>query len=458
LFSYELLRENGRPNHRTFYAKVANATIVDERTIRFEIGPEIDREMPLILGLMPILSEAATDLETFSDGGLTPLLGSGPYTIADVDPGASITYQRNPDYWADGLSVVRGTNNFAEIRYDYYRDGNTMLEAFKRGLYDIRPEDNPTRWATQFDFPAVRNGEILREELDVGVPRGMTALVFNTRRPIFSDPRVRRALIELFDFAWLNRTLYHELYARTASFYEASELSARGRPADAREQELLAPWLDYVKPDVMDGSFTLPETDGSGRDRAGLRRATALLNEAGYRAVDGRLVSDETGEPVEIEFLAATPEQERLALAYRQLLERVGIALDVRLVDSAQYQRRQTDYDFDIVQNHWFASLSPGNEQLFYWGSDAARTEGTRNYPGIENPAVDAMIEAMLAAHTREDFVAAVRALDRVLISGDYVIPLFHLPRQWVAHTARVSRPETTSLFGYISETWWETP
>ena len=455
LFSFELLRDKGRPNHRSFYAKVQSAEILDPHTIRFTIGPEIDREMPMILGLMPILSKQATDPEVFADGGLVPLLGSGPYVIAEADPGASVTYARDPDYWARDLAVTRGHFNFDEIRYDYYRDGNTMMEAFKRGLYDVRGEDDPTRWATQYDFPLAREGGVVTEELDIGVPRGMTALVFNTRRPFFADARVRQALIGLFDFEWINRTLYHDLYARTGSFYEASELSARGRPADDRERALLAPWLDYVKPEIMDGSYDMPVTDGSGRDRAGLRRAIRLLAEAGYEIVDGRLVDTRNGAPVRFEFLAANPPQERLALAYREILQRVGIDMTVRLVDSAQYQRRQTDYDFDMIQNFWFASLSPGNEQSFYWGSEAADNEGTRNYPGIRNPAVDAMIEALLAAETRDDFIAAARALDRVLISGDYVIPLYHLPRQWVAHSSGVGRPEKTSLFGYIVETWW---
>ena len=457
-FTHALLRDHGRQNHRTFYSKVSNVEIVDPRTIRFTIGPEVDREMPLILGLMPILPEHATDIDAFKAGGLTPLVGSGPYVIDAVDPGGSILYRRDPDYWGADLALRRGMHNFDEVRYEYYRDGNTLFEAFKRGLYDVRPEDDPTRWATQYDFPALESGEIVLDEFELGVPRGMSAFAFNTRRPLFEDVRVRQALIKLFDFEWINRTLYHDLYARTASYYEASELSSRGRPASDTERALLGPWMDYVDGDILEGRYELPVSDGSGRDRTNMREALALLRAAGYELDQGVLRSPVDGAAVEFEFLAATSEQERLALAYQRALDRVGIDMSVRLVDSAQFQRRLTDYDFDMIQYHWFASLSPGNEQLFYWGSDAAGQEGTRNYAGIRNPAVDAMIAALLEARSREDFVAAARALDRVLRSGHYVVPLFHLPRQWLARRADIGRPETTSLYGYILETWWRVP
>ncbi|MFN0263759.1 extracellular solute-binding protein [Tepidamorphus sp. 3E244] len=454
LFTWELLKTKGRPNHRTYYSKVAKAEQVGEHGVRFTFAGEPDREMPLIMGLMPILAEHATDPETFEQTGLEPLLGSGPYVVDGVDPGGSITLKRNPDYWARDLAVKRGQDNFDVIRFEYFRDNNTMFEAFKKGLYDARPEDDPTRWATGYDFPAVSDGRIVLDTFETGVPKGMSALVFNTRRPPFDDIRVRQAMIRLFDFEWINRSLYHDLYSRTESYYQGSELSAIGKPASDHERELLAPFADQVRDDVMDGTFNLPKTDGSGRDRDGLRAALKLFREAGFSAKGGVLTRD--GEPLTFEILVANKEQERLALTYARTLKRAGVAASVRLVDSAQLERRRLNYDYDMIQNFWFASLSPGNEQLFYWGSDAAAVEGTRNYPGIANPAVDAMIAALLEAREREDFVDAVRALDRVLISGSYVIPLFHLPKQWVARQTNLGIPETTSLYGYLLETWWK--
>lgn len=456
LFTWDLLRTKGRPNHRTYYNKVARAERIGERGVRFTFTQDVDREIPLIMGLMPILPKHAIDAATFESTTLQPMIGSGPYTIETVDAGSKVTFRRNPDYWGRDLPVRRGHDNFDTITYEYFRDNNTLFEAFKKGLYDARPEDDPTRWATGYDFPGVRDGSVVLDAFETDVPKGMSALVFNTRRPPFDDIRVRDALIRLFDFEWINRTLYHGLYARTQSYYQGSELSALGRPASEEEQALLADHGAAVRADVMDGTYGLPQTDGSGRDRAGLRAALKLLAEAGYEPRAGTLTNVTTGQPLSFEVLVANKEQERLALSYSRTLKRAGITIAVRLVDAAQFERRRLAYDFDMMQNFWFASLSPGNEQLFYWGSDAARTEGTRNYPGIDNPAVDAMIEALLGARERADFVTAVRALDRVLMSGSYVVPLFHLPEQWVARKATLGVPETTSLYGYQFNTWWQ--
>ncbi|MCB1477531.1 MAG: ABC transporter substrate-binding protein [Rhodobiaceae bacterium] len=458
LFTWELLKTKGRPNHRTYYGKVARAEKVGERGVRFTFTEDVDREIPLIMGLMPILPKHATDPDTFEQTTLDAMIGSGPYTIDAVDPGGAITFKRNPDYWARDLGVKRGYDNFDQIRYEYFRDNNTLFEAFKKGLYDARPEDDPTRWATGYDFPAVKDGRVVLQEFETGVPKGMSAFVFNTRRAPFNDIRVRQALVRLFDFEWINRSLYYDLYSRTQSYFEGSELSAIGRPASDAEKTLLAGWGDAVRDDVMDGTYTLPKTDGSGRDREGLRTALKLLEEAGFEAKNGVLVSKIDGTPFSFEILVASKEQERLALSYGRTLKRAGITVSVRLVDAAQYERRRIAYDYDMIQNFWFESLSPGNEQLFYWSGEAAKTEGTRNYPGIDNPAVDAMIAALLAARERPAFIDAVRALDRVLISGAYVVPLFHLPKQWMARKATLGVPEKTSLYGYVFETWWEKP
>jgi len=455
IFSHALLRDHGRPNHQFYYSKVSKVEKTGPRTVRFTFEEGGDREMPLIMGLMPVLPEHAIAPETFEDTTLEPPIGSGPYVVSEVDPGSRIAYKRDPDYWGRDLPVNAGHFNFDEIRYDFYRDANAMFEAFKKGEALFTTESDPGQWAREYQFPAVREGKVLRKEFELELPAGMNGLVFNTRREPFYDERVRRALIQLFDFEWMNANLFHGLYERTQSYFARSELSAHGRPADAHERDLLAPFPDAVDPAIMEGSYQLPRTDGSGRNRRQVRAALKLLGEAGYELRTGTLVNTRTGQPMTFEILAADPEQERLLLTYARSLKRLGIRVSVRIVDSAQYQRRKQTYDFDMIQNRWGASLSPGNEQTFRWSSKAAEREGTFNYAGVQNEAVDAMIDAMLAAKSREDFVSAVRALDRVLMSGHYVIPLFHLPRLWVAHWRQLQHPESAPYNGVEIDTWW---
>jgi len=455
IFSHALLRDRGRPNHQFYYGKVAQVEKTGPRTVRFTFETAGDREMPLIMGLMPILPEHAIDPETFEQTTLEPPVGSGPYIVSEVDPGTRVTFTRNPDYWGRDLPVNAGRYNFDTIRYDFYRDANAMFEAFKKGQSLFTTESDPGQWAREYTFPAASEGKVLRKEFELELPAGMNGLVFNTRRELFADERVRRALIQLFDFEWMNAKLFHGLYKRTQSYFARSELSAHGKPADTRERELLAPFPEAVDPAIMEGTYQLPRTDGSGRNRRQVRAALKLLGEAGYELRDGTLVNTRTGEPMRFEILAATREQERLLLTYARSLERAGISATVRFVDSAQYQRRKQIYDFDMIQNRWPSSLSPGNEQTFRWSSKAAEREGTFNYAGVQNEAVDAMIDAMLAAKSREDFVSAVRALDRVLMSGHYVIPLFHLPKLWVAHWRTLQHPDTVPFAGVDIDTWW---
>ncbi len=458
LFSWRLLRDRGRPNHRLYYAKVSRASAPDARTVRFDFADADDRELPLILGLMPVLPRHAVDPETFEETSLAAPIGSGPYRVSDVKPGSSVTLTRDPDYWGRNLPVNRGLWNFDQIRLDYYREANGLFEAFKRGLYDVRVETEPLRWREGYHFAAVRRGEVKRDVIRPQTPNPSEYLVFNTRRPIFADIRVRQALALLFDFEWINQNYFFGLYSRVGGFFAGSDLSAYARPASVRERDLLAPFSAHIRADVLDGSYRLPVSDGSGRDRTHLRAALALLDHAGYALDDGVMRRKTDGAPLAFEILITTRDQERIALAFSRDVKRAGIAANVRAVDAVQFDQRRLAYDFDMIQNRWDQSLSPGNEQSFYWGSAAADTPGTRNYMGAKDPAIDAMIASLLDARDRADFVAAVRALDRVLMSGSYVIPLFNVREQWIARWNRVQRPATTALTGALPETWWHAP
>jgi peptide/nickel transport system substrate-binding protein len=458
LFSWTLLRDHGRPNHRQYYAKVAKAEAPDPLTVRFDFGGAPDRELPLILGLMPVLPKHAVDVASFEETSMSPPIGSGPYRVTAVKAGASVTLTRNPDYWGRDLPVNRGLWNFDEIRLDFYREANSQFEAFKRGLYDFRVETEPLRWHDGYDFPAARTGEVIRDTIKTAMPQPSEFLVFNTRRPVFSDIRVRRALTLLFDFEWINRNYFFGLYGRSASFFAGSELSAYARAADDREQALLKPFSSHIAPDILDGSYRLPVSDGSGHDRATLRTALNLLSQAGYD-LDGTVLRQRsTKAPLAFEILVTTRDQERIALAYTRDLKRAGIEASVRAVDAVQFDQRRLGFDFDMIQNRWDQSLSPGNEQSFYWGSAAADIQGTRNYMGAKDPAIDALIAAMLEAREHPAFVSAVRALDRSLMSGFYAIPLFNAGEQWIARWNRIERPGATALSGYLPETWWHRP
>src|SRR5437763_666970 len=458
LFSWALLRDKGRPNHRQYYSKVVKAVATDASTVRFEFGAANDREMPLILGLMPVLPRHAVDVATFEETTMTAPIGSGPYRVSAVKPGASMTLTRNPDYWGKDLPVNRGLWNFDEIRLDFYRESNGHFEAFKRGLYDCRVENEPLRWHEGYDFSAARKGEMIRDAIKTGLPQPSEFLVFNTRRPVFSDIRVRQALTQLFDFEWINQNYFFGLYGRSPSYFAGSELSAYGRAADDRERELLKPFTGHVPSDVLDGSYRLPLTDGSGRDRAILRNVLGLLSQAGYD-LDGTVLRQRsTKAPLTFEILVTTRDQERIALAYMRDLKRAGIEASVRAVDAVQFDQRKLGFDFDVIQNRWDQSLSPGNEQSFYWGSEAAELQGTRNYMGAKDPAIDAMIAAMLEAREHPVFVSAVRALDRILMSGFYTIPVFSVQEQWIARWNVIEKPNATALTGYLPETWWRRP
>jgi peptide/nickel transport system substrate-binding protein len=458
IFSMEILRDKGRPNYAATFGKIDSVERVGERGVRFNIAKAKDRELPLILGLMPILPKHAINPETFDKSTLTPIIGSGPYTLTDVHAPGYTIYKRNPDYWGKDLPIKRGFDNYDEIRVDYYRDANTLFEAFKKGLYDVQPEGDPSAWNANYDFPAVTDGRVVKETFKTGSPKGMTGFAFNTRRPIFADVRVRKALASLLDFNWINKNLYYDAFVRASGFYNDSDLSSIGKPASDKEKALLAAFPGVVADDVVVGTYKAVDSNVAAGDRTVLRHVVDELKAAGYELRDNTMVNVATGAPLAFEILVTNTEDEKLGLAYQRTLERIGVVATLRTVDSTQFQLRRKTFDYDMVRNTWGASLSPGNEQINRWSASVADKEGSFNYPGAKEPVIDAMIQAMLSAPTREDYVAAVRAYDRVLISGYYAVPFFYLPDQWVARWTRIEHPETTSLTGYSLPTWWAKP
>ena len=458
LFSYEVLRLKGRPYLRSHYGKVTKAEPKGERTVRFTFSNLADREIPLIIALMPILPKHAVSRETFDQTTLETPVGSGPYVVSEIDPGRSLTLTRDAGYWAADHPVRRGMNNFDELKILYFRDQTALFEAFKTGLVDVRPENDPSRWVEGYDFPAIRSGRARQLTFETGKPAGMSGLVFNTRRTKFSDQRMREALLLAFDGETINSSLYHGRFVRTESFFARSYLASTGQPADARERRYLAQFANLIKPEIMDGTWRLPKVNSPQDARSNLREAFRLLTAAGYRLDGRRLVSATTGEQLSIEFLVTTNGQQRLALTFANALKRLGIAVLVRKIEASQYWSRIGRFDFDIIQWHYSASLSPGNEQINRWASSHADIERSLNYAGVRNPAVDRTIEAMLQATTRSEFVSAVRAFDRALLSGTYLIPLFHIPEDWYAAWADLRQPPASPLLGTDLMTWWRAP
>ena len=457
-FTFDLLKARGRPQQRQAFAEVKGVTTPDARTIRFDLAGIGDRELPLVLGLMPVLPRHGTDAAHFDESTLKPPLASGPYRVAGVEPGTKLVLERNPAYWAADLPSRRGMFNFDRVDIDYYRDANSLFEVFKAGLCDFRIETDPARWLKGYDVPIIRDGRDVKEAVPLRLPKGMEGFAFNTRRPLFADVRVREALGAMFDFGWVNRNLYGGLYRRTPSFFAESPLASTGRPAGGDEAALLAPYPGAVRPDMLDGSWRPPAGDASGRDRAEARRALALLAAAGDR-LDGTVMRQADGTPFRFEIMVVDRRQERLALAFADSLREIGIDATVRLVDEVQYQRRRQGFDFDMMLGQWTASPSPGTEQRSRWTSAAAAQPASFNLPGAHSPAIDAAVAAIVGAESQEAFTAAVRTLDRLLLSGFYIVPLFHTEDQWIAYSASLGRPKEVPLFGLTNvtpiELWW---
>ena len=459
LWSYETLGTVGHPRYHGVWNKLASAEATGERGIRFTFNTP-DDELALIIGMRPILKKAQWDGLDFAESGLDVVpITSAPYVIADFEPGRHVSLRRNPDYWGADIPFRRGTNNIDEIRMEFFADATAMFEAFKAGLLNTMRETNIQKWDTQYDFPAIQSGEMIKSIIPHQRPSGIQGLVMNTRRPQFQDWRVREALITAFNFEFINVTLNGDPAPRITSYFSNSVLAARPGPAEGRVAELLALHEFDLLPGAMDG-YALPVSDGSERNRAGIARALQLFEEAGWSVQNG-VMSDASGQPFTFEILLSqgATETQQIVDIYQAALSRLGITPTITTVDSAQLKERTNVFDFDMT---WYVrglSLSPGNEQLLYWGQEAADTDGSRNWMGAKNPAIDALVATMLTAESREDYLAAVRALDRVLISGRYVIPVWHNPVARLAHARELKYPDTLPIYGdwigFQPDVWW---
>jgi peptide/nickel transport system substrate-binding protein len=456
IFSFNLLRDKARVPFSNRLDPVDKMEKVGDHSVRFTLNKKADREFPLILaGSTPILPKHAIDPETFDRSSLTAPIGSGPYRVKAVKPGESITFERNPDYWGQDIPSKVGFDNYDQITVQYFLQDTTLFEAFKKGDVDFYADGNPGHWANAYDFPAATSGAIVKDTFAPKLPSGMFGFVFNTRRPIFTDIKVREGLSLVFDFEWANKNLFSGAYKRTESFWQNSELSSFGVPADARELALLGPIKDRIAPNILDGTYKLPVTDGSGRDRNVLKQAVELLKQGGYSIQGGKMV-DKTGKPLAFEIMTQNPDQEKLAVAYQRSLQQLGIMVTIRTVDDSQYQSRSNSFDYDVIVKSYTSSLSPGTEQLGRWSSAARERQGSDSFAGANDPDIDTLIGHILNARTAEDFTAAVRSHDRLLLSSHYVLPLYHIDQQWAARSKRLGHPDTVPLYGYQLPAWWD--
>jgi microcin C transport system substrate-binding protein len=458
IFSFETLTTKGHPMYRSYYANVVKAEKTGEREVTFTFDGAVNRELPLIMGQLPVLPKHYYSEVDFEKTSLKPPVGSGPYKIKSFEPGRSIVYERVPDYWGADLPANRGRYNYDEIRYEYYRDRDVAFEAFKAGEFDLWSENSSKRWATGYEGPMFEREVIVREELPIRPVARMQGYVFNLRKDKFKDPRVREAFDYAFDFEWTNKNLLYSAYERIESYFHGEpELASSGLPTDG-ELALLEPYRDQLPQELFTQAYEEPKTDGSGNNRENLRRAFQLLQEAGWTVEDGRLVNQESGEPMQFEILLNDPASERYAAPWVNNLKRLGVDAQLRIVDTAQYQNRMDNFDFDVTTELWGQSDSPGNEQRDMWSSAVADVPGSRNTAGIRNPVVDAMIDKVITAETREQLETAVHALDRVLLWGHYVVPHFVDDSYRVAYRNKFSRPEVLPEEGPDFMAWWVDP
>lgn len=452
VFSYQMLTSKGDPTYRISFAPVTKIEKLSERKVRFTIDPAI-REAPLIAGSLPVFSKAYYSKMDFEKSTLEPPLGNGAYKVQSVDPGRSVTFVRVKDYWAKNLPVARGQYNFDTIRYDMYRDENVSLEAFKSGQYDFRREYIARNWATAYDHPAIKDGRIIKRDVPDMSPQGMQGFIFNTRQPTLSDRRVREAIGLAMDYEWLNKTIFYGAYKRNRSFFGNTDFEAKGTPSKD-ELKLLEPYRNMLPPTLFTEEYAPPKTDGSGNPRDNLLRAQKLLNDAGWVVKNGRREKD--GVPLSIEFMLQQATMERVIGPMRKNLERLGIASSIRQVDTSQYQKRLDGHDFDIV-SIWInrGLFYPGTEQMSFWHSSQADVRGGNNLAGVKNPAVDAALAALTTAKNKQELVTAGRALDRILLWENYVIPNWQSASFRIAYWNKFGMPPQPPKYGLAFDSWW---
>jgi len=452
LFSFETLKTEGRPNMRSVYKLVSAAKILNPLSIRFSFGEGFDKETALIMAMMPVLSKEWWSGRVFDSTVLEIPNLNGPYTIAAIDPGRSITFELKDDYWAKDLLVNKGHYNFERVTYDYFRDDTVAFESFKSGNTDIRREYDIGKWSSGYDFPALSQGTVIQDAIPHQRPERVTSFIFNTRRAPFNDIRVREALNLLFDFEWANKNLYYGQYSRISSFFPNSELAAQGEPQGA-ELKILEPWRGKVPDSVFGPAYVPPSSTSQREVRENMRKADMLLRSAGWDVVNGQRMKN--GQPFTFEILLGAAEEEKLALHFKRSLEKMGITARIRVLDAAAYRGRMNDYDFDMTLYYWLSSLSPGTEQILYWGCAAAKEQARWNYPGICNPAIDHIAGQVARTSDRESLVAHMHALDRILSAGRYTVPLYYSGKDYFSYNAHIKRPDIIPIYGAVLETWW---
>ncbi len=460
MWSMETLGTIGNARYHSAWKKIASMEKTGERSVKFTFNVE-DRELPLILGLRPILKKAQWEGKAFDESSLEAPIGSGPYVVDKMEPGVFISYKRNPDWWGKDLPFNRGQWNFDEVRYDYFANPQAIFESFKAGDLSSYREGNAAKWLSNYDFPAVGSGDVIKAEIPHGRPSGIEGLVFNTRNPLFSDWRVREALILAFNFEFINQTINGGIQPRIPSYYGNSILGMEpGKPAEGRVLDLLTPFAAELPPGAIDG-YALPVSDGTQANRKNIRAATALLEEAGWTVGDDGILKDAAGKPFAFEILLVNGQDEMASVSaiYAEALKPLGITATITTVDDAQYKERTNAYTFDMTHYIRSLSLSPGNEQMLYWGAAGVTEPGTRNWMGMNSPAAEAMIADMLKAPDQTEFVAATQALDRVLTTGRYVIPIWYSNVSRLAYRKELHYPEKIPLYGdwigFQPDTWW---
>ena len=457
IWTFNTLMEKGHPFYKYYYGDVLEAVKLSENKVRFNFKNTTNLELALIVGQLPVLPKHYWKDKNFEETTLEIPIGSGPYKIKDFDSGRSITYELDANYWGINVPIKKGTENFGIIRYEYYKDRSIEREAFKAGDIDFFSENSSKEWATSYDTPAVKNSLIKKELIEHENPQGMQAFIFNIRKDIFKNRKVRKALTYAFDFEWTNKNLFYDAYKRSNSFFENSELASLGLPTE-KELDILNAYIDQLPKEIFDKDFKLPKTDGSGFIREELRKATSLLKDSGWDLIDGKLINRNNGNRFTFEILLVSPAFERIVLPFKDNLEKLGIDVSVRTIDSAQYQNRLDAFDFDMVVSTFSQSLSPGNEQRNFWGSDASKTNGSRNIIGINNAVIDLLIEKIISSKSREDLIVSTKALDRVLLWGHYVIPQWHISAYRTLYWDIFNKPSIRPKYSLGTNTWWIDP